>query len=76
MERIVLHRPDCPELGKASAGQLNLPIEEMGALVQRVHELLDKYQLPFYRVEPHNQNCPGRQFPWEELDFRLFILEH
>lgn len=76
MERIVLHRPGCPKLGNTMESQVDLPIEEMETLVLRVHGLLRKHQLPFYRVEPHNQNCPGRQFPWEDLEFKLFVLEH
>lgn len=76
MQRIIVHKTGCPELAVESNESLHVACEEMGNLVTRIFGLMQKYRIPFYQVIPHNQSCPGHHFPWEDLEFQLFELEH
>lgn len=75
MQEIVLHRPDCPHLAGRS-GEVHLAVEKMDVLVPKIFKLMQKLGVPFYQVVPHNESCPGRHFPWEDLEFQLFTLAH
>ncbi|MBS4031940.1 MAG: hypothetical protein KGZ63_11060 [Clostridiales bacterium] len=70
---IVLHKEDCPDIPEHS---LHVKVKKMDDLVDEVFSLMQKYKIPFHHVEPHNRNCPGLKFPLEELEHKLFILEH
>jgi len=77
MERITVHKPDCPELLKPQNGELAVGVKgNLETLVSEIHALMKIHNIPFYNVAPHNQSCPGCRFPWEDLEFRLFVLEH
>jgi len=75
VQYILVHSPDCPNLAD-NQSELHIAVREMDSLVVVVHNLMRKYEIPFHRVEPHNASCPGTSFPWEDLEFQLFMLEH
>lgn len=77
MERIIVHRLDCPDLQKPGEGELSVGVKgNLDALVTEIHSLMKTHNIPFYQVESHDESCPGRRFPWEDLEFKLFVLEH
>jgi len=73
MPTIIVHRPGCPDL---LAGGYNVVVGEIQQLTRDIKNLMTAHGIPFYNVQPHNESCPGRHFPWEDLEFNLFILEH
>ncbi len=73
LSKIVVHKEDCYE---AQAGELHVVAKEMDALVEEIFILMQKHKIPFYNVEAHKNECLGTSFPMEELEHRLFILEH
>lgn len=75
MQEIVLHRAGCPQLIESRHG-LHVAVEELESLAGKVFRLMQQYEIPFYQVVPHHEFCPGRHFPWEDLEFQLFTLEH
>lgn len=75
MQEIVLHRAGCPQLNESCHG-LHIAVNELESLAAKVFKLMQKYEIPFYRVVPHHEFCPGRHFPWEDLELQLFTLEH
>lgn len=51
---------------------------QMDSLVRLTRELMMKYHIPIHNVVPHRDvtegtTCPGKQFPWDELMYRLAI---
>ncbi|MGI6364711.1 MAG: hypothetical protein ACOX2G_03045 [Bacillota bacterium] len=76
MKAVTVHCSGCPEA--ANPGDLHVVYENenMETLVAEVFRLLEEHDLPFYSVQAHNKQCPGCHFPWEELELRLFILQH
>lgn len=70
---IVLHKEDCLDISEHS---LHVKVKKMDDLVAEVFSLMQKYKISFHHVEPHNRSCPGSKFPLEELEHKLFILEH
>lgn len=74
MQTITVHKPECPAAGCRDG--LHVVIKDLRALVPEVHGFMERYGIPFYRVQPHNSECPGCHFPWEDLEFQLFTLEH
>lgn len=51
---------------------------QMDSLVRLTRELMMKYHIPIDNVVPHRDvtegtTCPGKQFPWDELMYRLII---
>lgn len=75
VQKIVLHSPDCPQLAESS-GELHFAVENVDVMIPKIYKLMQKLEIPFYQVVPHNETCPGRHFPWEDLEFQLFTLEH
>ena len=74
MQKIMVHSIGCQ--GTGDPGTLNVAVEEMDQLVREVYGLMQEYSIPFYQVVPHHSSCPGPRFPWEDLEFQLFTLEH
>ncbi len=73
MQKIVIHRESCRQ---SQAGVLNVSVKEMDELVGEVYSLMQEHHIPFFEVVTHSRDCPGSAFPMEELEHRLFILEH
>ena len=76
VQTIVLHSTGCPALTGNPEEELNVAVRELDGLVEEVFGLMQKYKIPFYQVVPHHSACPGPRFPWEDLEFQLFTLEH
>lgn len=75
MQAIVLHSPGCQALAD-KPGELHVVVKELDSLVEEVYGLMQRHRIPFYQVQPHNHSCPGPRFPYEDLEFKLFTLEH
>lgn len=70
--KIVLHAAGCPGL---TGDGLQVKVKAMDDLVSEVYTLMQTHQIPFYHVVIHSRECPGGNFPLEELEHRLFVLE-
>jgi len=73
MQKITVHNEKCRQ---AFAGEFHVTVKEMDSLVAEIYTLMNKHNIPFYNVVTHLRDCPGPAFPVEELELRLFTLEH
>jgi len=74
VQKIIVHSSGCSAVESTST--LNVFVKDIEELVEEVYGLMKQYSIPFYRVEPHNASCPGPGYPWEDLEYQLFVLTH
>ncbi|MTI94819.1 MAG: hypothetical protein FH749_04935 [Firmicutes bacterium] len=75
MKKIIVHGTHCHDYARSDQA-INIWVNDMDVLAARIFALMEKYNIPFYNVEPHNTDCPGLRFSWEDLEYNLFVLGH
>jgi len=76
VQTIVVHKRGCPNLKEYLDNTFHVEEKELEGLASTIFQVMTKHEIPFYQVVPHNTDCPGRHFPWEDLELKLFTLAH
>ena len=50
-------------------------LSQVNSLAVLIGGLMDRFSIPWEKVEPHHEECPGRLFPWEAFRFKVDFMK-